>query len=216
MKKIFNIKKEIPHLVVLGLIIALLVFTYPMLSNTIPTHWNISGQIDATDSKAVAIPGLAAMVIGIYALLSVVPYLDPKREKYGQFIGIYRLFKLAIISFFGLVCLFIVLSGLGYSLPVGVLIPVSVGVLFMFIGNFFGKLKQNYFIGIRLPWTLANEDNWNKTHRFGGKVFFIGGLLLVIAGAASSEIGVSIFLATITFIIIAPVIYSWRISLSEK
>jgi|GEM_PF-3027411 len=81
------------------------------------------------------------MVIGIYALLSIVPYLDPKKEKYGQCIGVYRLFKLEIISFFGIVCLFIVLTGLGYSLPVGILIHLSVGVLFIFIGNYFGKLK---------------------------------------------------------------------------
>jgi len=67
-----------------------------------------------------------------------------------------------------------------------------------------------------LPWTLANEDNWNKTHRFGGRIFSIGRLIMIAAGAASPEVASGALFLTIALVILVPSIYSWRLSLQEK
>jgi len=212
MTKIFDIKKEVPHITLLVLLLLFMVIASPYLSDKLPTHWNIAGEIDNYQSKTEALALLGALNVGLYALLSFIPFVDPRKEKYAQFIKIYRLFKLLLIVFFGIVTVLILLSGLGYAVPMTIVMPLMVGGLFIFLGNYMGKIKQNYFLGIRIPWTLADEDNWNKTHRFGGKVFFVSGIVIVLSGILTPAVAYQVLLGTILVIIFLPMIYSWNLA----
>jgi uncharacterized membrane protein len=109
-------------------------------------------------------------------------------------------------------CLIIYSSTRG-SIEISIgLVFSGVGLLLAFIGNYFPNLKPNYFAGLRLPWTLENEDNWRKTHRLAGKIFFAGGLLLAVTCLFTPPV-VSIiifFTGTITMVVI-PCVYSYRL-----
>ena len=93
---------------------------------------------------------------------------------------------------------------------------VLVGGLFMFLGNYFQAIKPNYFIGIRTPWTLENENVWRKTHQLGGKLFFIAGLLIMILPFVLHQYFHEIFLTIIFSAALIPVIYSYILSKQEE
>ena len=79
------------------------------------------------------------------------------------------------------------MQGLGYNVPMSYIVPVIVGLIFIIIGNYLQRVRSNYFMGIRTPWTLSNETVWKKTHRLSGKLFFIGGLLILVSAFLPEE-----------------------------
>jgi len=101
------------------------------------------------------------------------------------------------------------LVGIGYNLPINVVVPIMVGLLFIFIGNYLGKIKQNWFIGIRTPWTLANEEVWNKTHRVGGWAFIIAGVLFLITPLVANRWSIIAILILVGITIISVIVYSY-------
>jgi uncharacterized membrane protein len=107
-------------------------------------------------------------------------------------------------------------SNLGVYLNVGVWISAAIGVLFIVLGNFLSKVKSNYFFGIRTPWTLASETVWNKTHRLGGKVFIMAGVLLAMSGLSPERLRLPLFAFAIMIILFGTVVYSYLAYLGEK
>ena len=166
-------------------IIALLAFgaaVYGRLPEQVPSHWNIHGQIDGTVGRLTAVLALPAMAAGIWLLLLAVPRIDPCRAAYASFAGTYQLIVNAVVLFMALVHVTTIGEALGWPIGVPQAIGAGTGLLFMVLGNEMGRLKPNWFAGIRTPWTLSDPENWRRTHRFGGKGFFVAGLLI----AASS------------------------------
>jgi uncharacterized membrane protein len=150
--------------------------SYPHLPEQIAIHWNYKGEPNRFVDKsygAFLIPGI--MVV-LYIFRIILPKIDPKKNNYPRFEGTYSWIMTGILLFFFLFQVVKIIGDLGI-INSKYVIPELIGLLFIFIGNLSPKFKPNYFIGIRTPWTLANEDVWKKTHRFGGKVFVILGLL---------------------------------------
>lgn len=152
----------------------------PWLPAQVPMHWNIAGTVDRWGSKYefAAIP-LCLLALQIF--LKWVPALDPKRENYQRFSSAYFAVRLGLAVF----CL--VLEGASLwaaffpdALDIGKLIMLCGGALFCVLGNFMPKFKHNYFVGIRTPWTLANEAVWNGTHRMAGWLWAAGGTLMIV------------------------------------
>lgn len=108
------------------------------------------------------------------------------------------------------------LNAIGYNINIGVCIPFTVGILFMIIGNYMGKIKTNWFMGIRTPWTLSSEEAWNKTHRLGGKLFMLSGLLIAIDGFLPLNYRMPIFILAISIILIGTFLGSYLIYLKTK
>ena len=104
-------------------------------------------------------------------------------------------------------------AALGMEIEVGIIISILVGILLIALGNYMPKLQQNYTIGIRVPWTLNSTENWNRTHRLGGKTFILGGFLLIIAGFLGSVMGDYGTLAALIVIVLicagVPAVYSF-------
>ncbi|MFZ2310725.1 MAG: SdpI family protein, partial [Patescibacteria group bacterium] len=156
-------------------------WSYNLLPDMVATHWNIQGQVDAWGSKKfnnLLFPGL---LIAIYLLFNFIPNFDPKKERYAEFANVYLMMRNAILSVFVVVFGSTTLFNLGYPLNISAIVGGAIGILFLLIGNYFGKLKLNYFVGFRTPWTLSSENVWNKTHRVGGKAFIILGLIMAIS-----------------------------------
>lgn len=176
----FSVKTEVwPILAILIGIIASL-FAYPSLPATVASHWNIQGQVDGWMSREFHTIFFPALLIGIYLLMNFIPRLDPRKGRYQEFASVYLLIRNLIISALLIIFLAATFYNLGYNLNIGAITAGTIGVLMIIMGNYFGKLKRNWFIGIRTPWTLSSENSWNKTHRLGGKIFIIWGLLLMI------------------------------------
>jgi uncharacterized membrane protein len=152
--------------------------SYPYLPEQVAVHWNYKGVPNGFEDKRHGAFVLPGVMIAFYVLRMVLPKIDPKSNNYQRFQGTYDRLMNGILLFLFFIQVVVITSGFGKINPKYV-VPELVGLLFIFIGDLSPKFKPNYFLGIRTPWTLYSEDVWKKTHRFGGKVFVILGLLLV-------------------------------------
>ena len=174
-----------PELLAWGISLAsLLVALYflPSLPAQVPTHWNMAGQIDGY-GPPLSILQLPLVALGLNLMLSFLPLIDPKRQNYQKFSGVYHMLRLILSLFFaGLTGILLYSSYHPGALQVNALILAGIGLMLSFIGNYLPKIKPNYFVGVRTPWTLASETVWRKTHRLSGFLWFAGGLSMAAAG----------------------------------
>ncbi len=131
----------------------------------------------------------------IVLLMTLLPKMDPKKANYEKFKGSYNIIINVLVIFFIALHIVTLAYNLGFPVDVGLFVPIGIGVLFIVLGNYMPKLKHNYFVGIRTPWTIANETVWNKTHRIGGKVFVFMGLALMLTVFIEGIWGFILFLA---------------------
>ena len=174
------------------------------LPEQIPSHWGINGEVDAWASKSFTVFGFPAILLGIHWLCTLVSTMDPTHKNYHP-----KMIKLMfwICPMIGLILTtFVYSAALGHSLPIETVIPLLLGLLFVIIGNLIPKCRRSYTMGIKLPWTLASEENWNKTHRFGGKVWVIGGLLLMVTSLWGSF---WLLMAMLAAMVLIPTVYSY-------
>ena len=202
------------------LIVTTLVMLLPMvvglllwnrLPEQVPSHWNINGEIDAWSSRAFAVFFLPGLLLGIHWLCVFASTADPKSKDYHP-----TMIRLAlwICPVLGLIMSSLMYAvALGYSLRIEIIMPLLVGLMFIIVGNLLPKCRQSYTMGIKLPWTLASEENWNKTHRFGGKVWVAGGVVTLVTAILGSF---WILLGVLIAIAAAPTIYSYALYHKQK
>ena len=174
------------------------------LPDPMPSHWNIQGEVDGWSSKAFSVFGFPAMLLALHWVCVFASSADPKHKNYSPKMFLVVLWICPVLSL--LICSMIYGTALGYGLKVEMIMPLLSGLLFIIIGNLLPKCRQTYTMGIKLPWTLNNEENWNKTHRFGGKVWVIGGILIM----ATAVLGSFWIMMTVTVAMaILPTLYSY-------
>ena len=145
----------------------------------------------------------------MYIIFVAVPYIDPKKQiqKMGRK---YDTLKWVTTTFMSVLAMFIIYISKNNSETNPSYILLLCGVLFIILGNYFKTIKSNYFIGIRTPWTLENELVWKETHKLGGKIWFAGGLLVIVSSLVFKEkINFIIFMAITTIMVLVPVVYSY-------
>lgn len=210
MKKISNFLKKdwiLILLILLGFIMG--IYFYPSLPDKMPIHWDIHGQVNGYRSKLFGAFFNPLMGLGIYLLFVALPYIDPKRKNYENFATTYQLFKYVTVIFLFGIHTCTLLNATGVNINISLFIQISISLLFILMGNVMGRIKHNYFVGIRTAWTLANEEVWRKTHRMAAPLWVAGGILnLIIALLGSGFYG---FIAIIIAVSIVPVIYSYII-----
>jgi len=203
--------KKNKTLVILVSIVTLLpilvgILLWNQLPEQMPTHWNAAGEIDDWSSKAFAVFGLPCiMLAGLWACIFA-SYADPKREAHSN--KVYQLVLWIIPALSVVLHTIMYATALGKEVRVEMIMPVFMGLLFAIIGNYMPKCKQNYTIGIKIPWTLNNEENWNKTHRFAGWLWTACGLVIMLTGIFG---GFWIFFAIVLLMVLASVIYSYML-----
>lgn len=153
---------------------------YNRLPEQIPVHWNNAGEIDGYASKAFAGFGLPAVMAALNLFVRFILRTDPKRANQHRLLRSIGEWTIPIIAV--IMVPLSLYAAMGGQPPVGQIVSALVGVLFIVIGNYLPKCKQNYTLGIRLPWTLASIDNWNRTHRLGGYLFIVCGVAIILSG----------------------------------
>ena len=202
------IKKHIKLLVITSVAILLPMLVglilWNQLPDQIPSHWNVAGEVDGWSSKPLAVFGMPLLLLALQWICMFATSADPKKAHLTE--------KTLHLVLWLIPALSVVLQAITYTAALGnevqieVVIPVFMGLLFTIIGNYLPKCKQNYTIGIKIPWTLSSEENWNQTHRFTGWVWVVSGLIIMLSGFFG---GFWIFLGIAPLMVLAPVIYSY-------
>lgn len=206
-----NIKKELPLIAIVLLPFLYLAYIWNQLPEKVPVHWNEKGDIDRYGDKAelILIPLLLPLLV--YIIFLVVPKIDPKNNfnKMGNKLQSLKVLMTTIMS---ILALFILYSTKNQSFDNSNYLFIFIGILYIILGNYFKTIKPNYFIGIRTPWTLESESVWKKTHKLGGKLWFIGGIIVVLSSfILDHETNYIVFLTITTVIAIIPIVYSYRL-----
>ncbi|WP_435790930.1 SdpI family protein [Clostridium sp.] len=214
MKKIRStIKNDWFIIAIITLTFVVCLYFYPSLPDKMPIHWNTEGQIDGYSGKFIGAFGIPLMNLAFYFLFIFLPYLDPKKENYVKFKGAYKLIRYSFHILFTCIQASILMVALGYPVNIGMFVGVAVSLLFVVIGNVMGKFKHNYFVGIKTPWTLANEEVWTKTHRMAAPLWVVGGIIsgifaIILDGKSYFYI---VLLIVVSAISIVPILYSFVI-----
>lgn len=199
--------------------IAYLIYVWSDLPAVIPVHYDLQGNADRMGSKkemAVGVCILSILSLGVYFLLKYLPKIDPKQKnKYSE--TVFVKIGQAIVLLLSAIAASIVYSTVAGKLMLGNLILPALGLFFAYLGNIMHSVKPNYFAGVRTPWTLDNEGNWKSTHRLASKIWFAGGIVIVIGTLLLPfKIGFIFFISVVSLITAIPVIHSYRFYKKNK
>ncbi len=176
------------------------------LPDVMATHFGFNNEANGFSSKAFAVFGLPLILLAVLWVGAFVTAHDPKRQNISPKMFSLMLWIAPVISLVAAATIYPV--NLGYELDIAFFSELLVGLMFIIIGNYLPKARQNYTIGIKIPWTLANEENWNRTHRLAGYLWMICGILMILISLTRfvpAEWLVGIFL----IMVLVPCIYSF-------
>jgi uncharacterized membrane protein len=185
------------------------IWLYPRLPAQVPIHWDMSGQANGYAPRFWGAAMWPLLIFGLAVLTVALPAISPRRFEIKPFAGIYGALMLVIQGVMLVIGMTALLVGAGFALPLSTIVPLAIGVLLMVLGNYMGKLRKNFFIGIRTPWTLASDAVWERTHRLASWVFVLAGVAMVIATLAHAMPGW--VLAMIVAVLLIPYVYSFFI-----
>ena len=182
------------------------VFFWNRLPDVMATHFGIHNEANGFSSKAFTVFGIPLFLLAVLWLGAVVTAHDPRKQNISSKMFTLVLWIVPVVSLFGAATVYP--YNLGYHVNISFVSELLMGLLFIIIGNYLPKARQNYTIGIKIPWTLANEENWNRTHRFAGFLWLICGILLIVMALCGVENPLWPILLLAVFVII-PIIYSY-------
>ena len=204
----FKLKNEWLNILVILSPTLYLLSVWNGLPEVVPTHWNHRGEVEDFGSKQMLWLLAFVFPVGAYISFFIVPSLDPKKKLHLMGEKLYRM-KFLTTALFSALAIYIIHatqttelnSEIGFSI---------MGVMFLVLGNFLPSIKPNYFLGIRVPWTLHNEYNWRKTHQMAGKFWMFGGLFILILSLYSpTSFSIGTLFVTIILLSIVPALYSF-------
>lgn len=202
------IKKNLPKLIITSIItlipIIIGIILWDKMPEQVPVHWNINGEVDGFATKTQAVFVMPLVLVAAHWICVLGTNLDPKKQNISDKVFTLVLWIIPVLS---LLCnSFVYATALGHNVNVEVIMPLFMGALFVVIGNYLPKCKQSYTLGIKLPWTLNDEENWNKTHRLAGFLWVICGVIIM----ATAFLGVSWLLFVLLIpMVIVPTVYSY-------
>jgi uncharacterized membrane protein len=187
----------------------------------VPIHYNMAGEVDRFGNKTEFLILMAILLvvnIGLYFLLVNMNRIDPKKKYREENLPRMRKLAFAVCIFITAITCFIIYSSISSSPTFdSKVVVIAVGLLFTVIGNYMYNIKPNYFAGIRLPWTLENENNWKQTHLLAGKLWFAGGLFIALMALLLPGKSTLIFMiAVIVILTVIPMVYSYRLYKRER
>jgi uncharacterized membrane protein len=193
----------------IGTVVAIAAYLYPGLPDAIPTHWNLAGEVDGYMNKPWGVIVLPAAAVFSFGIMRLIPIISPRGFRTDQFIDVVNIFTVVIVGFMCGVTILVLLEASGRNVYINEAIFAAVGLLLIVLGNYMGKVRKNFFIGIRTPWTLASDEVWSRTHRLGGRVFMLAGLFVMLNSVV--ELPEAALATTIVIAVLVPVVYSYLI-----
>ncbi|MEZ4712435.1 MAG: SdpI family protein [Caldilineaceae bacterium] len=197
---------------VIGIMFGLAAWAWAQLpaEASIPVHWGINGEVDRYGGKLEGLLLLPAITLLVVLLLAFIPRIDPRGQNIMRSAKAYKSIWAIMLLFMLAIYLISILAAFGWIINMGRIIGPALGVLFIVMGNYMGKIRSNYTVGIRTPWTLASELSWNKTHRLGGKLFVaLGVLMLVLTLVSQSALTFYLMMAGLLITLITVFAYSY-------
>jgi len=156
---------------------AVSLYALPRAPETVVTHWNAAGEADGSMAKLPGLFLLPTLTLGVVALLSVAPRIDPLRENVATFRRHYDWFVVLFAAFMTYVNALLVAVNLGYDVNVVRALSPAIGLLLVFVGGLLSEAERNWFVGIHTPWTLSSDEVWDRTHRLGATLFKAAGVV---------------------------------------
>jgi uncharacterized membrane protein len=189
---------------------AFIPFIWTQLPDRIPIHWDYNGHANGFSTKTIGLLLLPIINIGLAALLFFLSKVDPKAWMMNVPSVSMRPIRLAITGFLLVIYLGTTLSMVGLNIPINAIFQGALPLLFLLLGNYLPRIKPNYFVGVRVPWTLEDPDNWRQTHHFAGRLWVILSLIyLVILIAQHGTMPMWAFVAYLVIVTLAPIVYSF-------
>lgn len=190
----------------LPLVMSFMVFD--RLPDQVPVHWNFNGEVDNYASKEFGAFGLPFLMAFFNFIVHIGLNNDPKKANYSVVLKQFSMWLIPVMTLF--LVPITLLFAMGYDIKINVIVPVFVGIIIVICGNYLPKCKQNYTMGIKLPWTLNSEENWNKTHHMAGFIWTIGGILLILTTLLNIN-AMPLFFIIIFSLVVVPAIYSYML-----
>lgn len=206
MKNKFKLRKDSIISIITSILILIIfnILFYDKMPAELPTHWNFRGEVDKYSSRFDAMVLTQGVLVIMNAVLLFMLDNDPRNKKQNNFVM--TISKLTLPLLMLVIYIITIMSGFGREVKVSTILPIFIGLLIISIGNYLPKIKRNYTMGIKLPWTLNSDENWRRTHRLGGICFVIIGLSLILSVFLKSEI---VFLVPLILGGIIPAVYSY-------
>jgi uncharacterized membrane protein len=208
-----NMRRLLPGIAALAAALGFSLWALPRLPERVVTHWGISGQPDGWSPPLVAALLLPTLGLVGAAFLSIVPRIDPRRASFELHASTYWLICNAVLVFMAALHVAVIGYALGWPISIDRLMPFALAGLLVLIGNVMTRMRPNWFMGIRTPWTLSSERVWRKTHRLGGFCFVAAGIVIATVALASPErVGYGV-IGAVAVAVLVPAVYSyleWR------
>jgi uncharacterized membrane protein len=189
-------RNEIAAWVILFGMFLLAALSWSWAPDAIPIHWNIRGEVDSFGGKLEGLLLLPFGALVVYIVFLIIPKIDPSRTDFNVFGKAYGVIRLLVLIFLALVYGMIHLWIRGLQISVSTFLPLIIGGLFIGLGNYMGKMRSNWFVGIRTPWTLSSKSTWAKTHRLGGWLFIGSGFFTILTGILLNRWAFAVLLVT--------------------
>lgn len=179
----------------------------------VPIHWGADGQVDGYASKTLGLFLLPLLTAGVAALFWVIPVIEPRRANIAKSGKAYAAIWVAVVLMLAAIDVVAVAAAMGADLDMSLIAFVSTGALFIVIGNYLPKVRPNYMMGIRTPWTLTSDLSWDRTHRVGGRLFVLEGLVFILVGLVrpAPEALAVILIGGIAVMVVFVFAYSYRV-----
>ena len=178
---------------------------YPRLPEIMVTHWDVSGNANGWSSRAATVFGLPLFILALHLVCFYAESRETKKNRNPVLRTVLLWFCPAVSLLSGAMTLG---TGLGYEMHISTVVPVFVGLLFLILGNYLPKIRQNRTMGIKLPWTLASEENWTRTHRAAGFTWVAAGLLMLLSALLRLH-GPTVTVVLLALAVGIPVLYSY-------
>ncbi len=201
-----KITQELALILIAVLPVIYMFMNWNLLPESIPVHFDLKGNPNGYGSRWVYV----IMPVGLYLLMLVLPKIDPRKANYDVFEGSYYKLRLILGIFFGMITASVIWGIVNNSNSIQKLMPLSIFFLFMLIGNYLGNIRPNYFVGIKVPWTLNNDEVWTRTHKMAGKLWFWGSLVGMALYFVVEKIEY-VFIPLLVILIVVPIVYSYVI-----
>ena len=185
---------------------------WEQLPDPIATHFGMNNEPDGWTSKAFTVFGMPLILLALHLICLMVSFMPSQMKHYSHKLKYVMLLTVPAVSLLMMVVCYGHALGMGFN--VGRVVVPFVGVLLAVSGNYMPKVRRNYTVGIKVPWTLADDENWDRTHRFAAPVWVIGGLLLMVLGLIGyTAWPVFLLLMVIVFL---PMAYSFALYMKKK
>ncbi len=179
----------------------------------VPIHWGADGVANGYASKTVGLLLLPLTTAGVAALFWIIPTIEPRRANILKSEKAYTAIWIGVVLLLAAIDLVAVAAAMGTNLDVSMIVFVGTGALFIVIGNYLPKVRPNYMVGIRTPWTLTSDVSWDRTHRVGGRLFVLEGVLFILLGLLrpAPEALVVTLMGGIAVLLVFVFAYSYRV-----